>query len=88
MQRPEEEKAILGGRDFCSAAALAGVTFVAIGEAVAQDSSPARSQAEASETRSHIVRESNPLNGDPTTAEILVDNSHPLGRLARLRHRW
>jgi pyruvate dehydrogenase (quinone) len=73
MHQPEEERPILGRRDFFSAAALAGATFVATGEAMGQESSPAGSQVEASETHSHIVRESDRPAGDPTTAEVLVD---------------
>jgi pyruvate dehydrogenase (quinone) len=83
MQQPQEEDmkkeiAAYGRRDFCSAAALAGVTLAATGEASGQDSSAAASQTESrvnvSETRSHVLREPGRPGGDPTTAEILVDS--------------
>src|ERR1700759_262808 len=73
-QDKEEELAVpLGRRDFCGTAVLAGSSFLAISEAAAQDSSSAGPSTKASETASHVVRESHDLPGDPTTAEILVD---------------
>src|ERR1700744_448570 len=73
-QDKEEELAVpLGRRDFCGTAVLAGASFLAISEAAAQDSSSAGPSTKASETASHVVRESHDLPGDPTTAEILVD---------------
>ena len=72
MMQPEEDTAKLGRRDFYSAAALAGASFVALTEAVAQEATP-NSTTEASESTSHVVREPSQPTGDPTTAEILVD---------------
>ena len=76
MQQPEEKKhaAALGRRDFCGAAALASASLFAFSEAAAQDSSSASSLLATSETTSHIVRAPHELQGDPTTAEILVDS--------------
>ena len=73
MQQPEEDTADLGRRDFCGAAALAGASFVALSQAVAQESSSASSLKNASEITSHIVSRPGQPAGDPTTAEILVD---------------
>jgi pyruvate dehydrogenase (quinone) len=76
MMKQDKEKELavpVGRRDFCGTAVFAGASFPAISEAAAQDSSSAGPSTKASETASHVVRESHDLTGDPTTAEILVD---------------
>jgi pyruvate dehydrogenase (quinone) len=72
MQPEKEDTIEFRRRDFCGAAGLAAASFVALNDAAAQESAVSL-PPKASETSAHIVHKPGQLDGDPTTAEILVD---------------
>ena len=87
MQQQEEgDTTDLGRRDFCGAAALAGASFLASSQAIAQESSSASSPPKGERNNfSHCARAWS-TSRRPDHGRDIGRYPGPLGRFACLRH--